>query len=147
MASAHSHIRHVTGKRAVVLLALALWLPLALTALAEEAAPAPAPEPAPAPAPQPAPEPEKIYTARELESEIYGVSNIETTQLLTTLAAMGYKTGAPAAELHLKDLPWVYALPDAASTTVVAREQGTLEATTDYSPRQRLMIFYHPSQM
>jgi len=147
MASAHSHIRRVTGKRAVVLLALALWLPLALTALAEEAAPAPAPEPAPAPAPQPAPEPEKIYTARELESEIYGVSNIETTQLLTTLAAMGYKTGAPTAELHLKDLPWVYALPDAASTTVVAREQGTLEATTDYSPRQRLMIFYHPSQM
>lgn len=105
----------------------------------EAADPGPAVPPA-----KPAPEP-ATYTARELQREIYQVSNIEAKLGLGVLKSLGYNTQPPNGPVKKADLPVIFPLAETKDVSVVGKKTS-LNVSTDASPQQRLMILYHPEQ-
>jgi len=88
---------------------------------------------------------QRKYSPRELEKEIYQLSNIEAKSCLDVLKALGYTVGPPQGELSLGQLPLIFALADTEADTVVG-STDKLNPSTDSSPQQRLLILYHKSQ-
>jgi len=89
---------------------------------------------------------EPKYGPRELEKEIYQVSNIEAKRCLEILGSLGYTVGPPTGPLSLVELPCVFGLSDTEQDSVVGAADK-LNPSTDSSPQQRLMILYHSSQL
>ena len=119
----------VLCRRLAALVAVGVWALIAGAALAQDAAP-----------------PEATPDLRTLESEMYQLSFIEAGLCIDILKSMGYTTGPPAGPLPVSKLPLILPIGDTSDDSVVG-VVDKLNAATDATPQNRLMILYHLSQI